>query len=77
LAVPVKSADGAGSANSANSYALNMAPAKYGLVVPAGSKVQVTDLVSGAVLGSYTGDITYAGAVGGLDVQLLKLAVVQ
>ena len=50
---------------------------RYGLVVPPQSQVAVTDLMTNGILGKYSGTIDYAGAVDGLDVQLLKLTVVQ
>ena len=58
-------------------FALALSPAKYGLAVPSGSKVVVTDLVSGAVLGTYANGrpVTYSGQVESLDVKLIKLAV--
>jgi hypothetical protein len=53
-----------------------MDPAKYGLgAVPAGSHVVVTDLVTGASLGTYTSTITYSASVPAFGVQLLKLVV--
>ena len=49
--------------------------AKYGLAVPAGSQVEVTDLATGAKLGSYPNNISYSAAVPAFGVSLLKLAV--
>ena len=70
IALPAKSSDAAGVA-----YKLNMLPAKYGLAVPAGSQVEVTDLATGAKLGSYPNNITYSAAVPAFGVSLLKLTV--
>lgn len=57
-------------------YALDLVPARYGLDVPSGSHVVVSDLMTGAVLGTYTDSVTYGSTVAPLTIQLLHLAVV-
>ena len=61
----------------AATYTLSMIPAKYGLTTPVGSRVFVTDLVTGASLGSYAPalPVTYSSSVPAFGVQLLKLTV--
>ena len=54
-----------------------MRPSKYGLVVPDGWLVSLTDLLTGAVLGNFTTKVTYSASVPAFGVQLLKLTVIQ
>jgi len=61
--------------SAAATYALAMAPAKYGLVVPSGGTVTVTDLMTGASVGSLAGNVTHSGSVAPFDLQVLKLTV--
>jgi hypothetical protein len=56
-------------------YGLAMAPSRFGLTVPPGSKVALTDLETTAALGTYEGNITYSGSVSSYGLTLLKLAV--
>lgn len=56
-------------------YKLNMKPSKYGLTVPAGSKVALTNLATGKALGSFDANIVYEATVPVFGVQLLKLEV--
>jgi hypothetical protein len=80
----------ASAANSTSSYTLNMAPARYGLVVPPGSHVVLSVLMKGGAsssnspagasppfLGTFASgsNITHSAAVAGYDVQVLKLEV--
>ena len=58
-------------------FALNLVPSQYGLVVPPGSKVAVTDLATGAQLGSYTDNVTYATTITSFGVLVIKLSVVR
>ena len=59
------------------SFALDLVPARYGLRLPAGSQLQLTDLQSGVVLGSFAAgaNVKYSASVAALRVTLLKLAV--
>ena len=57
------------------SVSLSMQPAKYGLVVPSGGKVEVLDLLTGAAIGTFAGNVTYTGSVPGYSVKVLKLSV--
>eukprot|EP00040_Diaphanoeca_grandis_P028556 m.165564 g.165564 ORF g.165564 m.165564 type:complete len:821 (+) comp31388_c0_seq1:121-2583(+) len=59
----------------AATYTLAMEPSKYGLVVPTGSSVQATNLMTGAILGTYSANVTYSASVAPFEVQLLKLEV--
>lgn len=59
----------------AASFKLNMEPSKYGLSVPAGHVVTVTDLFTGSTLGTYTSTITYGATVQPLTVQVIKLSI--
>ena len=52
-----------------------MQPSKYGLIVPSGGKVAVSDLLTGAAMGSFVGNVTYSGSVPGFSVKVLKLSV--
>jgi hypothetical protein len=56
-------------------YKLNMEPSKYGLTVPTGSKVVLTDLATGKALGSFDSNVVYSSSVPVFGVQLLKIAV--
>jgi hypothetical protein len=58
-------------------FALALAPARYGLAVPAGGHVALTDLVSGAALGAYSGVVTWNSTVAPFAVRVVKLAVVE
>lgn len=60
---------------SSATYHLTMAPARFGLVVPPGSKVALTDLETAAALGTYDGNVTYAGSLPSFGLALLKVAV--
>jgi len=64
--------------NATASYSLNMVPSKYGLMVPAGSMVALSDLQTGKALGSYSdaGNVKYSSSVPAFGVQLLLLRVV-
>jgi len=64
--------------NNRASFTLDMDPAKYGLSVPTGGKVVLSDLQTGDALGSFAGgqSVTYSGSVPALSVQLLLLQVV-
>ena len=57
------------------SYALAMDPSRYGLVVPTGSHVEVTDLLTGSALGSYASQVTCHGSIAPLSVRVLRLRV--
>ena len=61
--------------NGTATFSLAMAPARYGLVVPAGSHVVATDLMTGASLGRFPANVTLSGEVPALGVRVLKLAV--
>ena len=69
IALPTKSSSNA-------TYKLDMLPSKYGLAVPTGSQVAVTDLATGAKLGSYSDRVTYSAALPAFGVALLKLSAV-
>ena len=56
------------------SYQLNMDPSRFGLAkATATSKVELTDLETGAALGSFGGNVTYSGSVPPSGLVLLKL----
>merc|ERR1712203_770362 len=60
------------------SYSLSMVASKYGLIVPGGAVVALSDLQTGKALGSYSGagNVTYSSSVPAFGVQLLLLQVV-
>lgn len=60
---------------SAVKYSLSMEPSKYGLAVPGGSQISLTDLITGKILGKFASNITYSASVPAFGVQLLKLTV--
>jgi hypothetical protein len=69
IALPTKTNPAGGA------YSLSIAPSKYGMAVPSGSKVALTDLATGKALGSFDSDVTYSATVPVFGVQLLKLTV--
>ena len=62
-------------ATQTTTFALAMDPAKYGLVVPAGGKVIVTDLMSGAAVGTYETRVTWSGVIDAFGVRVVKMVV--
>merc|ERR1712232_803028 len=60
---------------SSATYSLSMDPSKYGLSLQSGSTVALSNLLTGARLGSFASSITYSAYIASLDVQLLKLSV--
>merc|ERR1712070_805097 len=56
-------------------YTFDMNASKYGLTLPVGQHIQLTDLLSGAVLGSFNSSITHTASVSSFGLQLLKLSV--
>lgn len=62
-------------ATSSATYTLTMAPARFGLTVPPGSKVALMDLETKAALGTYEANITFSGSISSYGLALLKVAV--
>ena len=56
-------------------YSIAVQPVRYGLAVPPGGHVVLTDLRTGEVLGTFAENVTYSALVPALGMQLLKLAV--
>eukprot|EP00756_Hemistasia_phaeocysticola_P001260 Hpha_TRINITY_DN10893_c0_g1::TRINITY_DN10893_c0_g1_i1::g.23484::m.23484 len=64
-------------AGASATFKLSMTPSRYGLVVPAGAKTVVEDLMTGETLGSFNGTVTYSASVAPFSLRVLKVFVQQ